>query len=165
MSEEIEAVLSKQSAAISTLVHSQPISDAVILGNTKKGKTDKNSVTKMDKEWSEGGPLFRQVTGNACTTSLRTFRSANTGYLEIFITDRQGRNVCATNKTTDYYQADECWWSRTFERAETSHGAIEYDESAQSEAISLYVPVKNSGGRVIGVAKAVVDLESIKEAL
>ena len=46
----------------------------------------------------------------------------------------------------------------------SAHGKIEFDESSQTEAISLYVPVMD-GGKAIGVFKGVLDLSSISGQL
>ena len=76
--------------------------------------------------------------------------------------------MAESNKTSDYLQADESWWTKAFAggSGDTHHGAIEYDESARSEAISLYVPVIDPDTRqAIGVIKAVCDITAIKMEL
>ena len=96
------------------------------------------------------------------------FQEAHDGFPEIFVTDRHGLIVAQTNKTSDYNQADEDWWTRTFGdgAGQTHHGPIEYDESAQAEAISIYVPVVDPGSKkTIGVMKAVCDITAIKMEL
>ena len=76
-----------------------------------------------------------------------------------------GLNAGQTNKTTDYYQADEDWWIGAYNsgKGKASHGTIEFDESAQTEAISLYIPVMDGiNNKAIGVIKAVVSITAIK---
>jgi hypothetical protein len=73
-----------------------------------------------------------------------------------------------TNKTSDYYQADEDWWVRAFagDQGHFYYDEIEYDESAMSEAIPVYIPVIDpQTQKAIGVIKAVVDLVTIRMEL
>ena len=73
-----------------------------------------------------------------------------------------------TNKTSDYYQADEAWWTETYANGlgKSLFGAIEYDESALAEAIPIYVPITDPDtGSAIGVMKAVCDITAIKMEL
>ena len=75
--------------------------------------------------------------------------------------------MAATNKSSDFLQADEAWWVETFKRGRQGGrtGPIEYDESTGSEAISVYVPLVDAEDAVIGVIKAVCDLNAIKREL
>ena len=76
--------------------------------------------------------------------------------------------AAATNRTSDYLQADEAWWSETFSagQGKSHYGAIEYDDSAYSESIPLYVPIIDpQTSKVIGVLKAVCDITAIKMEL
>ena len=102
---------------------------------------------------------------NEVAVKLREFQEENAGFYEIFVTDMYGLNVGQTNKTTDYYQADEDWWIGAYNMGEgrSYHGQIEFDESAQTEAISLYVPIIDPiTDEVIGVVKVVMNITAIK---
>ena len=73
-----------------------------------------------------------------------------------------------TNKTSDYYQADEDWWIQSYNEGQgkTFHGAIEYDESAKAEAIPLYMPIMDPDtNKAIGVMKVIIDITAIKMEL
>ena len=90
------------------------------------------------------------------------------GFPEIFVVDTYGLNVGQTNKTTDFYQADEDWWVRSYNEGVglAFHGPIEFDESAQKVAIALYVPIIDPAtSRAIGVVKAIVGIAFIKSEL
>ncbi len=105
---------------------------------------------------------------NPCAKVLVGFQETNKGFSEVFVTDGRGLVVAATNKTSDYLQADEAWWTDTFAggRGKARHGEIEYDPSARSEAISLYAPVIDPETKqAVGVIKAVCDLTAIKMEL
>ena len=84
------------------------------------------------------------------------------------VTDKRGLICGETNKTTDYYQADEQWWITAYNlgKGKSYYGGIEYDESAMAEVISIYVPVIDPGiNKAIGVIKAACDITAIKMEL
>jgi hypothetical protein len=120
-------------------------------------------ILKRDEKWTEEGgidPLVANLLAEDCSQSLQLFRKTFPQFAEVFVTNARGENVCLSNKTTDYYQADEEWWKRTFATARASHGRLEYDESAKVLAVSIYVPVLDpKTGSVIGVGKGVVRRE------
>ena len=74
------------------------------------------------------------------------------------MTSDRGVNVCETNKTTDYYQADEAWWTQTWEDGEPWHSGLKFDESADLMGVSIHLAVRDpEGGELLGIAKAVLE--------
>jgi hypothetical protein len=126
---------------------------------------------ELDQRWrkTDGTDNFiNPFLTNAVAVKLMEFQKNNFGFQEIFVTDEHGLNVGQTNKTTDYYQADEEWWIRAYNFGEgkTYHGLVEFDESAQTEAISIYVPIRDPDTAIaIGVTKAVFSITAIKAEL
>ena len=55
-------------------------------------------------------------------------------FAEVMITDLSGRLVAATNKTSDYFQADEDWWQRCYDggKGRPLISDVIFDESAIS---------------------------------
>ncbi|MEK7090191.1 MAG: hypothetical protein AAB930_01245, partial [Patescibacteria group bacterium] len=107
----------------------------------------------------------KQFQEDPAAHKLIEFQEENPAFSEIFITDKFGLNVAQTNKTSDFYQADEEWWTGSYNdgKGREYHGAIEFDESAQAEAISVYIPVFDAeSGELIGIAKAVLNIAAIK---
>ena len=104
---------------------------------------------------------------NETAQILTVFQENNPEFPEIFVTDKVGLNVGQTNKTSDYYQADEDWWVKAYNNGtgKTYYGEIEYDESSKSESIALYNPVFNSQREVVGVFKAVLSLSALQREL
>lgn len=84
-------------------------------------------------------------------------------YPEIFITNKYGANVAATNETTDYYQADEHWW-QTAKNNGIFVGDVELDESAGVYSIDIAYPVYNDR-ELIGVIKVSWDIREIIDLL
>ena len=169
--EEVEQILARKVGVIEELASEPIIVNAVRKANKKNAKKSLDELLKQDAHWQEAkgiDELIKSVLTNECADFLAEFQETNQEFPEIFVTDRKGVIVAETNKTSDYYQADEEWWIETMrsEQGNARHGPIEYDESAQSEAISIYVPiVDDKTSRRIGVLKAVCDITAIKMEL
>ena len=137
-----------------------------ILESTLKYK-DKDTVTinkyflDMDNKWVEAerdSPLMAEHLSNKSAQRLMRYTSEDRTISEIFITDKFGGLVSASEKTSDFYQADEAWWQKAYNSGSGGiyMGDIEYDESAGVIAVTVAVPVKGEKGEAIGVCKAVL---------
>jgi PAS domain S-box len=78
---------------------------------------------------------------------------------EIFLTDLYGGLVAASNKTSDFYQADEKWWQYAYNnnRGDDFFGEVELDESSGKIGSAIAIPIKDDAGRILGVLKAQID--------
>ena len=133
--------------------------DAVRSANVRERDVTPAQIEELDRKWrSSGEEIAQELTDKKCNESLILFQRTFRAFAEIFVTSVRGLNVCETNKTTDYYQADEDWWKRTFSRGMPQRqSSLEFDESAGVFAVPVYVPVHDpTSGNVIGVAKAIV---------
>lgn len=168
---EVEAVLERHSALIAEVLRNPIIVEAIQRANIETKDLTLTEILERDQRWrvSQGVDDFvRPFLTNETARTLIEFQESHPGFSEIFVTDVRGLNVGQTNKTTDYYQADEDWWTYAYDggRGKASHGSIEFDESSQAEAIALYVPVRDPATqKVIGVAKAVLSIAAIKAEL
>ena len=83
-------------------------------------------------------------------------------YNEAFLTDDQGANVATFPLTSDYWQGDETKWSASFANGEgiVYVGDIELDESTNTKAVQISVPVKD-GDQTIGVMVVGVKLSHV----
>ncbi len=89
---------------------------------------------------------------------LRSFRIQYGQHAELFVTGQQGVIVSTTNRTSDYYQADEEWW-QVANRDGKYIGQPEYDESYGITAINMAVVIREFGdGRILGILRTTVDL-------
>ena len=128
-------------------------------------------IAELERQWSASpqmNELAKSLVTNEGAQWLIDFQEQHDGFSEIFVTDTRGLIAAATNRTSDYLQADESWWVETFNtgKGKSHYGAIEYDESAYSESIPLYVPIIDpQTSRAIGVLKAVCDITAIKMEL
>lgn len=168
---EVEQVLIKETGYLEELIRDPAILSAVIASNKKDASLSKEDIARIDDEWQKSKgvtPFIQQFLSNSTAERLLTFQKVHPGFKEVFVANAYGLNVGQTNKTSDYLQSDEAWWQNSYNDGvgKVSHGKIEFDESSQTEAISLYVPIIDpSSSKAVGVLKAVLDLSSIKSAL
>lgn len=166
---EIESILSEQIGILAALGVRQEFIKGVRSANEENSGLSAADITRLDEEWlasKNAGALVQKLMSNDIAKQLLSFQSEHQNFREVFVTDSRGLNIGLTNKTSDYYQADESWWAAAYSdgAGKPFHGNIEFDQSSQAEAISIYVPVI-SGGTVIGVIKGVTDLSDIKSKL
>jgi len=103
---------------------------------------------------------------NELSLQMQAFIANNPHFAEIFITDRIGRLIAATQKTSDYWQADEAWWQAAILLDEhmLNLDGLNYDESAQVYSIDMTLPLYQAtatGREIVGVIKAVLDASTI----
>ena len=168
---EVEAVLERKISLVAELMADPVIVDGVQRANQEHEEISLEEILELDEKWRNTEGVDEFIAGfldNDVAHALIEFQEQYPGFSEIFIADAYGLNVGQTNKTTDFYQADEDWWIGAYDegKGRAFYGVIEFDESAQAEAISLYVPVLDlRDKKAIGVAKAVVSIAAIKMEL
>ena len=172
LSADVHAVIDKKIEALRNELTQDPrVVETVLRYNEANKDLSAEEIQTIDKTWRNTpgfNDFMKEILLNPCSKRLTDFQEKYDGFAEIFVTDVRGLNVGMTNKTTDYYQADEDWWVRAFagDQGHFYRGEIEYDQSAMSEAIPVYVPVIDPQTRkAIGVIKAVVDLVTIRMEL
>ena len=124
----------------------------------------RNFMADMDKQWIGAGkdsPLVKRYLETNTSIELKNKCKENEQLAEIFLSDRFGGLVSASGKTSDFYQADEFWWQSAFAGGKGGIfvGDIEFDESSDTLAMTFALPVKDDDGSVIGIAKAVIDIQ------
>lgn len=134
------------------------------------GSHTAKDLDRLDQQWREGAdddPLIAQVLNNAMAVELHHFQARFPQFVEIFLTDSYGANIASTNRTSDYYQADEEWWRAAWndEKGNTYVSQATFDESAGIYAIDIALPFYNDHSRLIGILRATVDVTPFKEAL
>ena len=168
LSNEVKGVLERKTLLVEGLAAEDRIVSAVHEANEVNEGLTKAEILSRDARWRETDGIddfIKPFLTNDCAEALIEFQEEHDAFPELLVTDSRGVLVAATNKISDYDQADEAWWVATMDdgRGRSHTGSIEYDESARSEAISIYVPILDSdGNRAIGVIKAVCDVTAIK---
>ncbi|WP_281558476.1 PDC sensor domain-containing protein [Thalassomonas sp. RHCl1] len=124
-------------------------------------------IKKIDQEWRATAELTpfklslqQSVIGKFLKRKLELNKAI---YSETFLTDNQGANVVAYPATSDYWQGDEKKWTEAFNNGDGKVyvGEVKYDESAQSDATQISVPVKDQG-KTIGVLVVGIKLSYIE---
>ena len=133
-------------------------------------------IQRLDDYWinaPDDDPFIEQITTpfphiNRTTFQLLDLRENLPDHIEIFVTDRYGATVAATNRLSDYYQADEAWWQNAWNDGQ---GAVyisdpEFDESAGANALLIAVPVLGEdNNEVIGILRSTLIVESLFDLL
>ena len=141
------------------------ILDALRDANHAQEQLTLDRMLNMDQAWQDATDeasaqaQIDERTDAACNASLREFQARHPQFAEVLVTGRKGLVVCLTNRTSDYYQADEEWWRETYResRGRKWYGQLEYDGSAGTYAVPVYTPIVDPNTRnVIGIAKGVV---------
>ncbi|MBN8550367.1 MAG: cache domain-containing protein [Deltaproteobacteria bacterium] len=167
LSADIRAAVTKQGAELDKLLSNPQIESFVKAASANQRAPNSTETAALDAAWAQAGagdPLVRKVSDNPCSTQLLAFQKEHPVFAEIFITDSNGFNICQTNKTSDYFQADEGWWKEGYSdgKGAIGFGSIELDKSAGIEAIPIHLPIYDSNSHVaIGVAKGVLNLTRI----
>jgi PAS domain S-box-containing protein len=143
----------------------------IALSNAQfENMSDPNSyIAKIDRDWTNGAdlPIIHELTNNKLAQNLQAkqrYYQNKYGYSllgEIFITNRFGVNVAQTNRTTDYYQADEEWW-RVAQKDGLFVSDVNYDESSGTFSTEIAVKIDDANGNFAGVIKVV---QNIKETI
>ena len=153
---------------LETLAKTPSLVDAVKKANVERITCSPENVVAQDTAWSDEKPeieaLVYRIQKNDLSAYLTDFQSSNPEEVEVFVTDQKGLNVAMTNRTSDFLQADEDWWQATFAGGEgaTYFGPVEYDDSSESYAMDIGVPVRDpEDGTVIGILRGTVDISTL----
>jgi len=160
--EDIQKVLQGKVNLLILLLQDPAIIEELIKANQKPLPSEKE-LYKIDQEWINSRritPFIKSFMTNDCAKKLLAFKAQHPEFSEIFIADIHGLNACQTDKTADYYQADEKWWSNGYNhgQGQASFTTIEFDTDTQSAAAVLYAPVMDpQTHKAIGVCKGIID--------
>ncbi len=165
MANSIGEMIESEVKELESYVASPSIWEAVIKDvNLKYSAVPDKSILEYfankDKQWkqaSSDSPVVEKYLNTLLSLRLKKFVEMKGNIGEIFFTDRYGGLVVASSKTSDFYQADESWWQKTFNagRGRVFIGDMEFDESSNNWSIVISVPVYSKNAEVIGVCKAV----------
>ncbi|HKJ39380.1 MAG TPA: GAF domain-containing protein [Anaerolineales bacterium] len=127
------------------------------------------NIQTLDDEWrnsTDDALLIFDVLNNPTSDKLREFQILLPEHAELFVTDQYGANIAATNRTSDYYQADEEWWRAAYNNGKGSIyiGQPEFDESSQALGINIAVPIYNNSN-VSGILRSTIYMTSLSVLL
>ena len=161
--EQLEVVLAPKIKAVKRLAANPTVVDAVKAQNAEE--TTIEQIKRIDDEWRSTQTLTefkRSLQRNPAGRFLRRRVRRNPTYGEAFLTDKRGANVAAYPATSDYWQGDETKFTASYNdgKGKVFVGGVEYDESSQTNAAQVSVPVIDQG-KAIGVLVMGVQLDYI----
>lgn len=164
---ELQEILAPRIEGLKFLTKNTMLLGAVLEQN-RQDKTLED-IHIIDQEWIAGtSPLIRALQENKAGAFLKNIIVQQSDvYSEAFITDNKGANVAAYPATSDYWQGDEDKFTRAFAngKGEVFIGDVEMDESSQSNAVQISVPMMYNneaiGVLVIGVKVSAIEAEKL----
>ena len=162
--------LERISNEVGNLTRVSQILDAVTDANRDRleGTELDSQVEDRENDWltedPENSRLQSRILNNEASRFVRKFNSITADFREILVTDAMGRLVAASNKTSDYFQADERWWQYAYQEGQGNRyqGDIQFDESANVYGMEIAYPIRDpASNQVIGVIKAIADAHEI----
>jgi hypothetical protein len=143
---DVQKMLVAEAAKVRALGSEPDIVAAVKAQNAKRVPLD--TIKKLDAQWISGkaAALVKQTTTGACADRLRLF-TAGGRYNESFVMDDRGALVCATAKTSDYWQGDEAKFEQAYNggKGNVFIDRPKYDDSASASIAQISVPVMENG--------------------
>ena len=147
----------------------EEVADSVSMSYTGSESEIVDQILKLDDEWitaPDQSALIQGVIDNQTANELREFRDIFPNHVELFLTDKYGANIAATNRTSDYYQADEDWWKFAYNlgRGRVYISQPEFDESSQTFALDIAIPLYGNDG-LAGILRSTYNVTAIIENL
>jgi type II secretory pathway pseudopilin PulG len=159
----MQKALNAEAAKLVSWAADKTLIDAVRKQNAKR--VSLAEVQRIDGEWMAGRAeaTVKDATIGPCADRLRALVASDARYGETFVTDANGAIVCATQRTSDYWQGDETKWTRAF-----NDGAVavfidrpKLDDSAKARLAQISLPIVENG-QAIGVLTAGVNIDRLK---
>lgn len=163
---EIIGYLERISTQIANLTAVPEVVEVVATANRQQPTREEleRQVKEIEARWSEWEPgtsdVMKSLLENEAALFLRKYNSVAITFRELLLTDVYGRLVAASSKTTDYYQADESWWQRSYVQGTGGRfiSDLQFDDSADTYGMEIAEPVRDPQTRtVIGILKAIID--------
>lgn len=138
--------------------------------NLKYSGMDDTAIMKNmlenDRRWTNS-PIddifIKEYVSGGIPDSMRGMMRMRGTISEIILTNKFGGIIFASGKTSDFYQADEDWWQKTYNGGKgfLYFGDLEYDNSSAKWGATIAVPVTGHDGDVIGVCKVFIHIERL----
>lgn len=126
----------------------------------------------INHQWfavDDTSPLVQGVLDNIAVSDIQAFQDLFPAFSEIMVTDRYGGLIAATNRVSDFYQADEVWWQTAYNGGLGESIFLSqpvYDESSATMGVDIAVPIYDEYSRdVVGVLKATCRLGRLADLL
>jgi GAF domain-containing protein/HAMP domain-containing protein len=159
-------LLNEQINALTTLSFNEALQDAVKTQNGSyvgSASAIQATLNSLDEQWRAADAadnnndfLVQWHLTNAVARELVEYQQVFPDNIEVFATDVYGGLLGTTDRTSDYYQADEGWWQAAYNNGEGSVyiSEPEFDESAGAVAVLIALPLRNQDtGEITGILR------------
>lgn len=166
---DVETLLTTQLEQLQYLTLNETLQQDVLASNS--ANLSQAEIEKLDQQWltvADSDPLVSSRLDNLSATQLQKFVGAFLNQPELFITDKYGGLVAATNRTSDFYQADEAWWQAAYGDGQGAVfiGVPEYDERSATLVSIIAIPIyEANSAEVIGILRTNYDMGEIATIL
>jgi signal transduction histidine kinase len=159
---------------VANLINGLPGTVSFLEQHNRRPPSSAEEIKQVETLWpklriDEPGVL-RDCLENDLARRWQSVARTQNRFAEVMVTDATGRLVAATNKTSDYFQADEAWWQDCYDggKGRALISDVIFDESAISPAnvtgtlvADLCLPIYDSpdpaNRRVVGITKISLD--------
>ena len=147
-----------------------PLIVNVVKESNKKLLSDAE-IKRLDDEWKATTGISAFIRGFLTNDTADLLQLIQKGsnpkglYSEIFVMNIQGLIVGESDKTSDYWQADEAKFADSYAggKGAVHYGDIEFDDSAQAYLVQVSVPVMDpDSGKAIGAITFGVNMDTIQ---
>ena len=167
----IQSDLLSALSVVKTMQSAGKVQKVLLESNAKYEKLSKGMVkkklSKLNKIWmntySAKSPFILQYTDNKLAKYLREQKRVLPGaYGEIFVTNKFGALVAATEKLTTFEHDFKYWWKEGYDHG---HGKVFFDDRGYDDSVGGYVigivsPIKKDG-QIIGIIKANINVQPL----
>jgi len=163
-------ILKAKVDAIETYLTAPVIATAINAADLRYKNMPADEIIKsfldMDKKWvlaQKDSSLANGYLNSPAGIRLNEIVKYDDNIGEMFITDKFGGLVASSDKTSDFYQADEDWWQETYYggKGRVWLEDIEYDESSKTWGAPLGIPIKGDEGELNGICKTMLDTDNL----
>jgi opacity protein-like surface antigen len=141
--------------------------DAVVIkavkdANAKHANVSYDEIVAWDKAWAEKNPeLLNATMKNALSEFLTKKKEASKGVItEAFVMDDKGLNVGQTDGTSDYFQADEAKWQKTYGSGEDAIFVDKVEEDGGVKVAQTSVTIMDKG-KPVGAITFGIDVDKL----
>ncbi|MCU7934441.1 MAG: HAMP domain-containing protein [Candidatus Thiodiazotropha sp. (ex Dulcina madagascariensis)] len=144
--------------------------EALRAANAAYGPRPMERIEAIDRAWVEQQgrtAVAERLLAAPLSLQLKHYQKQEVAQIgEIFLTDRHGATQATTKRLSDYYQADEDWWSIPVKQGRNGLFIDDrgMDESLNALAVGISLPVMD-GETVIGVLKINYRIDKILDIL
>lgn len=138
--------------------------------NRRQVDLDQTSIDALDKQWraetkAEDQPLITAVLSSPLSGYLLRIQAASAGlFTELFVITAKGLNAGQSSVTSDYWQADEAKFQKTYDVAADAVfvDAPEFHEATATWRSQINMTLTDQAGAKIGALTAEVNLTELE---